>query len=119
MKPQLNISTEDVFFEIEKHAKEEAKAVNMLIGEVKEMPAGIRQHRIDRRRTNKYRGVQKNHTGKKIGNTYRARIHINGRVRHIGGFSTAKKAAKAYDKIAKALYGVNAILNFPEEKQNG
>lgn len=44
-----------------------------------------------------------------------ARIRINGCLTHLGAFLDEKEAAKAYDRMAHALYGEFANLNFPDE----
>lgn len=46
-------------------------------------------------------------------NKYRAQINIEKRPCHIGWYSTAIDAAKAYDAMAAELYGEFASLNFP------
>ena len=44
---------------------------------------------------------------------YEARIKKDGRQIQVGTFSSAKAAAKARDRMAVALFGENATLNFP------
>jgi hypothetical protein len=56
-----------------------------------------------------YKGVHKTR-----GNKWIAHITFNRKMRHIGQFSTAEEAAKAYDKKAKELFGEFAKLNFLE-----
>jgi len=58
---------------------------------------------------------------KKRSTHWAARIHFKGKVMNLGTFSildpdAEKKAAMAYDKMALALYGDNANLNFPKNK---
>lgn len=58
--------------------------------------------------TSGYKGVTWNKKDKR----YRAQISYNNKMLHIGSFGNAIEAAKAYDKIAKELYGNYAWLNF-------
>lgn len=46
------------------------------------------------------------------------RDHRNGEGRKVycGSAKTAEEAARAYDRKARELYGVRAVLNFPEAK---
>lgn len=44
---------------------------------------------------------------------WRARIRIQGKLKNIGRFTTAKAAALAYDKTARQLHKQYARLNFP------
>lgn len=62
--------------------------------------------------TSGYRGVSKYLRSKS--NPWRAYCTKNKKVRHIGYFSTAEEAAKAYDKVAKEVHGRFAYQNFPE-----
>lgn len=61
--------------------------------------------------TSKYLGVSKKY------NKYRAIIYFNKTI-HIGMYNTEIDAAKAYDIKALELLGTNAILNFPELRQD-
>jgi len=56
--------------------------------------------------SSKYRGVRKCKTG------WISNIHLNGKSVHIGVFPTEKQAARAYDRIAKAIHGEFANTNF-------
>ncbi|KAK4342683.1 hypothetical protein RND71_038499 [Anisodus tanguticus] len=67
----------------------------------------------------KYRGVRQRTWGKWVAeirepvynsNEYQS----NGKRLWLGTFSTAVEAARAYDEAAKAMYGHDAILNFPD-----
>jgi hypothetical protein len=49
-------------------------------------------------------------------NCWRSRIKANGKVKHIGYFTSEIDAAKAYDIIAGELHGEFALLNFPVVK---
>jgi hypothetical protein len=46
------------------------------------------------------------------GRKYRATIKLNGKKMHIGLFETPEQAAKAYDEIAKNIFGEYARLNY-------
>ena len=46
---------------------------------------------------------------------YKAQIGFKGKTKHIGYYKTQKHAGKAYDKMAKKLFGEFAYLNFPED----
>lgn len=64
----------------------------------------------ERRSNNKsgYKGVSwKTHSRK-----WCAQIRANGKVKHIGYFSSPEKAARAYDNVAKEMYGEFARPNF-------
>ena len=70
------------------------------------------------------RGPQKNNTSGYKGvewyksrSNWRAKIKSAGKFVHIGYFKTAEEAAKAYDVVAKRLFGEFAFLNFPEDMQ--
>ena len=62
--------------------------------------------RKSRRNTSGFKGVTENR-GKWV-----AGIRVNGRRAHLGRFSTAEEAARAYDKAAVAHFGEFAKLNF-------
>lgn len=61
------------------------------------------------------------HLGKKYKGTHKnkrrfgAQICINEKRTYIGNYGTEEEAARAYDKVAFALYGEFAYLNFPLE----
>lgn len=65
---------------------------------------------IQRRRPNAsgYHGVSKN------GTKWSSTIGQHNKRYHLGCFSTAEEAARAYDRKAIQLYGKHAKLNFPE-----
>lgn len=61
--------------------------------------------------SSQYKGVSYDKEHKK----WEAGIHINGRRIHIGLFESEIEAARAYDRVARELFGEFAYLNFPEE----
>lgn len=61
----------------------------------------------EKRRRNKYRGVQSLSSVR-----HRAYISAQGKKKIIGTFSTAEEAANAYDEAALDAFGAFAILNF-------
>jgi hypothetical protein len=61
-----------------------------------------------------YRGVQKSGKTK-----WRALLRHKGIYQHLGTYTTAEEAARAYDKAAIALFGETALLNFPGEHKPG
>jgi hypothetical protein len=92
----------------------------------------INGNTLDNRRSNlrvcsrlensRNRGVQKNCKSKFKGvylrerGTWRAQIKVNKKRIHLGDFSSASKAAKAYDEAALQYFGEFAVLNFPEKR---
>jgi hypothetical protein len=62
--------------------------------------------------TSGFRGVSLyKRTGK-----WESRIRYKGKLIHLGLFSTAEEAARAYDEAAKIYHGEFAALNFPKNK---
>lgn len=51
-------------------------------------------------------------------NKYKSKISFNNKQIHIGYYNTETDAARAYDIRAIELYGSDAILNFPELRQD-
>jgi hypothetical protein len=62
--------------------------------------------------TSGYKGVTLN----KWGNKYEAKIRVNGKLIHLGTFSSPIDAAHAYDAAAKEHHGDFASLNFSQER---
>jgi flavin-binding protein dodecin len=62
-----------------------------------------------------YFGVQKNRKGEK----YEAKIMIDGKLKCLGSYDTAKQAAKAYDKEAIKLRRPFSTLNYPKKAPVG
>jgi hypothetical protein len=60
---------------------------------------------VDKRKKNKYRGVQF------LDGKYRAKIGVDGRQVPLGSFDTEKEAAIAYNRAALRFHGDFAILN--------
>lgn len=55
--------------------------------------------------TSGYRGVGLASGSEKRSKPWAARIKLNGKLKHLGYFTTAEDAAKAFDKAAKELFG--------------
>jgi len=60
--------------------------------------------------TSPYKGIREHRPGQ-----FRARITLDGIVKHIGVFKTAIMAAKAYDAAATKYFGEYTTLNFQEK----
>ena len=71
-------------------------------------PSQNQMHSIRRKSASGYRGVKINGRG------WSATVRVNKRDKHLGTFSTPKKAAKAFDIAARKYYGEFAVLNFPK-----
>jgi hypothetical protein len=69
--------------------------------------------RVHKDNSSPYKGVWFN----KLNKNWRVRIRVLGRNVEVGSFSSAKKAAQAYDVAAKQHFGEFAKLNFPQEEQ--
>ena len=64
------------------------------------------------KRNNKYRGIYS------VRNKWRATIKVNGKIKHLGYFSSKEDAAKSYDVAAIRYFGEFAITNFKKELLN-
>jgi hypothetical protein len=65
--------------------------------------------------TSRYKGVNLD----TVNNKWKARICLNGKQIHLGRFDSEIAAARAYDLMAKELFGQFARLNFVESKTVG
>jgi hypothetical protein len=70
-----------------------------------------RNQRLSKNNKSGYKGVSWFKRDKK----WRSKIKHEGKSRCIGLFDCPEKAARAYDAVAKELFGEYANLNFPEE----
>ncbi len=48
---------------------------------------------------------------------WRANIRVNGKLRHLGSFTSEEDAARAYDIAALTAWGEHACLNFPVQEE--
>lgn len=62
-----------------------------------------------------FKGVHRNHSS---GKPWHARLHIDGKSKHIGYFNTEEEAAHAYDRAALEHFGEFARLNFPQSSSS-
>jgi hypothetical protein len=69
-----------------------------------------RNRRINKNNTHSFKGVSKRPNCPI--RPYKARIHVNGKLIHLGHFSTAEDAARAYDAAAKVYFGNYAKTNY-------
>lgn len=65
--------------------------------------------RLARNNTSGYKGVDWHKASRK----WRARVKVDRKSKHIGCYSTAEEAARAYDVAARELHGGYASVNFP------
>jgi hypothetical protein len=81
---------------------------NNRIENLRDVPGGVNQQNRSPIGKVPYLGVRF------LRGKYEARIKKDGREIQVGTFSSAKAAAKARDRMAVALFGQNATLNFPQ-----
>jgi hypothetical protein len=74
--------------------------------------AQIRNRRKQKDTSSRFRGVDYWVSNNSVTEGWRARITIDGKLHHIGLFDREKKAARAYDEVARLHKGY--ILNFPK-----
>lgn len=73
------------------------------------MTENNRNSRMRVTNTSGYRGVFADQ------NQWQAQIQVNGKRRHLGRFSTAEDAARAFDLVAREVGYLESALNFPED----
>lgn len=75
--------------------------------------ATIEQNNFNARKQNNRSSRFKGVSWKSKNGNWVVQIGFRGKNTHIGSFSDEAEAAKAYDKVAKSLFGEFAWLNFP------
>jgi hypothetical protein len=89
------------------------KNANTLDNRTENLRLATRQHnamnRMNRPDINKFRGVYVRCSG------IVSMIKKNGVIKYIGSFKNTEDAARAYDKVAREMFGEFARLNFPDE----
>ena len=74
----------------------------------------VKKQKLHEQNKSGYRGCRKIAEGQ-----YRAQISVNGTNNYIGTFSTMEDAARAYNGVARILYGDFAVLNKVSSPRNG
>lgn len=94
--------------DIEIDHKDRVPNVNALVGlRLATKSQNMQNRGLNANSTTGFKGVSYRQDMRK----YLARIHLNGRQKHLGGFRTAEEAARAYDAAAAAHYGDFAKTN--------
>jgi hypothetical protein len=66
-----------------------------------------------------YKGVVFDRRSAGYARPFYARITVDGKMRHVGSYTTAEEAARAYDRAALQHFGTFAATNFAPEVANG
>ena len=77
------------------------------------MPKRNRKKEDGSKKEVKFKGVEK------MGERFRARIFIDGKLQGLGMFDTAKNAVRAYDRAAMQAGRPSSKLNFPDKILRG
>ena len=78
--------------------------------ETSKMPKSKRKKKDRSKKEKKYKGVQKTKSGR-----FQAQIKIDGKKQALGTFDTAKKAARAYDRVAMQAGRPPTTLNYQDK----
>ena len=74
---------------------------------------GYNRRKLASNNTTGYKGVSIFRDGKFV--RYQAKIRVASKLLHLGLFTTAEAAARAYDQAAREHFGDFAALNFPND----
>lgn len=94
--------------------------LNNTRGNLRAVNATLNQanQKIPQNNTTGFKGVRKPRQTKR-GLRWEALIHMYGKYKSIGSYASATGAAKAYDYLARQLFGECARLNFPTDGERG